>query len=134
MERTIEWTLGNGKKATYTIKLQLEKEVDLDGDKIFVPCCEIDTRIDVEGVNTFISSDIEIKNITIAGTECVAVIGKKVAIGKEIYDRLMQAKMEFEAHPAMVAKIAKKTVYTKSEKGSGYCYKCGSYCYGDCGR
>lgn len=139
MKKQIEWTLGNGKKATYSVELQLTREINLDGDKSIIPCCEINHSLTVENMG-FISAEIKsIPARQVGNTTAVAAIGGKVGISQAIYDQIMATIAEMEAIPEWRNKQAvvernvrdRKAEYAKRIK-NGYCPKCGSYCYGDC--
>ena len=107
MKKTIEWKLASGKKAEYTIALNLEKEINADGDKVKVPCCDIKETIDIEGHTGFISAYIEEKRGTASGIKYVAVIGGKVAISEDIYSQIRAAKSEIESTPEWIKKVEK---------------------------
>lgn len=139
MKKQIEWTLANGKKATYSVELQLTREINLDGDKSVVPCCEINRSLTVEDIG-FVSAEIKsIPPKQVGSITAVAAIGGKVGVGKEIYDRIMAAISEVEASPEWRNKQTvieqnereRKAEYAKRIK-NGYCPKCGTYCHGDC--
>jgi len=41
MEQVINWTLTDGDEATVTVRLQLSKEINCDGDVCCVDCCDL---------------------------------------------------------------------------------------------
>lgn len=139
MKKQVTWTLGSGKEATYTIELILSKEINLDGDKSTVSCCEINATFDIPGAG-FIPGDMIIeKQMTINGTTIAALAGNKVGLRPEVYAAIKAAKAEIEAAPEWQAKQANikrneldnKALWSARKK-NGYCPKCHSYCFGDC--
>lgn len=141
MKKQVTWTLKNGAEATYTIELVLEKEINLDGDKSIVPCCEIRSNFDIPGIGYIGGEMIIERTVNINGVECVAVVGNKVALTAEVYAAIKAAKAGINSHPAIVTKKEasernereRKSEYASRIK-NGYCPKCHSYCHGDCGR
>jgi hypothetical protein len=140
MKKQIEWNLQNGSKATYAIELRLSKIVSLDGDKMSIPCCEIERSMTIEGSGYLseIISKLD-KPRTVNGKTAIAAIGGKVGIDAETYHNIMSAIAEVEAAPEYISKLAEikknQTEIAKMEaarRKNGYCEKCGSYCYGDC--
>lgn len=140
MKKQVTWTLRSGAEATYSIEITLEKEINLDGDKSIVPCCEIHARFNIPGVGYIPGDMITEKSGCSNGFNFVAVIGNKAAISAEVYAEIKAATAEVKAHPAWVAKqsaIARnerdqKALYATRIK-NGMCPKCHTYCYGDCG-
>ena len=139
MKKQIEWTLGNGSKATFSVELQLEKEINLDGDKSIVPCCEYHERLEIPGMGFMFTEIKKIEPKTVNGKTIVAAIGGKVGITEDIYSQITAAINEVKSAPEWIAKqgaikrneAERKADYAKKIK-NGYCPKCGSYCHGDC--
>jgi hypothetical protein len=138
----VEWMLGNGKKVTYTVALQLQREINLDGDKDIVPCCEIAEHVDMDGESIIPSLNTLTTPAIVNGKTVVASLGlspRKLGLTQETYDAIKAARIEIEQHPAWIKKqkqIAKNekeldALYS-SRKRNGLCPKCGSYCQGDC--
>ena len=78
MEQKVEWLTATGQKVTVVVELQLEREINLDGDKSIVPCCKKAIKATVEGMGEVGSyMDILPKPITRTdGVKIVATIGK----------------------------------------------------------
>jgi len=49
MKKEITWTTGDGREAKVTVTLVTSKELDADGDKITIDCCEMTIRATVNG-------------------------------------------------------------------------------------
>lgn len=140
MKKQVTWTLKSGAEATYTTELILEKEINCDGDKAIVPCCEIHSCFNIPGVGYIDGNMIIEKSGSSNGFDFVAVAGNKVALSAEVYASIKAAKAEINAHPAIVSRKAastrnereNKAIYTTRIK-NGMCPKCHTYCHGDCG-
>ena len=136
LEKQINWTLGSGKQATYTIELVLERRIN--GDISIVPCCEIETHMSIPG-NGCIPSNLDTDSGIYQGFAYAAKIGGKVLISQAVYDEIMAARAEVESHPAWIAKLdtikrnkREIAAYEAKQKANGLCPKCGTYCDGDC--
>ena len=140
MKKQVTWTLKSGAAATYTVEIILEKEINLDGDKSIVPCCEINSSFDIPGIGSIDGGMIIERTGTANGFDFVAVAGNKVALSADVYNAIKAANAEVNAHPAWIAKQAaivrnereRKALYTTRIK-NGMCPKCLTYRHGDCG-
>lgn len=110
MKREITWTSGNGKAVKVGIFLMLEKEIDADGDKVTVSCCEIEIVASVEGMGCIGTGRPQKANHPVA----VAKIGN-LGINTENLIRINAAITEIEATPEWLAKLAR---IAKAEKES----------------
>ncbi len=140
MKKEITWTLGDGRKATYTVELELEKEINLDGDISTVPCCEINQSMYVPCMG-FIEAYAEKLPKPVKHNSGKILVGKigNIGITQDIYDQIQAAIAEVESSPEWQAK---QTTIRRNEQEiealfgnrskNGYCLKCHSYCYGDC--
>lgn len=138
--RTINWTLRDGRVATYTVALVLSREINADGDRVTVPCCEIERTMAVAGMG-YVGADIDtfLAPRNLGGTEVVAGIGRKVAITRDVLDQINAAVAEVEAAPEWQAKQetirrnrAGLAAYEASNRRMGVCPHCGTICHGDC--
>lgn len=103
--RTIKWTLTDGRAVTYTVELVTEREVNADGDRMTVPCCEIVERCEIPGA-TIIGDAVPLSTPKVQGGKTlVAVIGGKVGITADIYGQILAARAEAEATPEWQAKL-----------------------------
>lgn len=135
---TVKWIAG-GKKVEYTVSLVLSRRINLDGDVSVVPCCEIETSVKVEGMS-YVSSSIQLMTpVVVGGKTVVANMGGVLGLTQSTLDDVNAAIAKVERLPEWVAKQA--TIAKNREeiadmdarrRRNGYCYKCGSYCYGDC--
>ncbi len=132
-KEVVSWELSDGRAATVTIELITGKDIWLDGHESTMSVCEkhLYAELDGEDVGYHIQ---EVKN----HAQCSARIGKlgltfkmhrliKDAIRKIESTDEWQAKVKREADNAAAA----KKDYER-KKANGYCFKCGSYCFGDC--
>jgi hypothetical protein len=135
------WTLTDGREISYTAELVLAREINADGDKVTVPCCEIKTALITPAGLGYVGSDINTLRAPLAkaGKTIVAVIGGKVAIVAETLAAIkgmvaeVEAAPEYQAHLAQIAANRAGTDKLNADrKRNGYCPRCGSYCYGDC--
>lgn len=133
---TIKWKSQAGKEIKITVDLILEKELNADGDKITVPCCDIVIIAEVEEMGTIgVGEPWRRKGLS---EGYVATIGK-LGLGEDHCKQIEQAIAEVKNHPMWIAKQARIAENEKAEeerykhlKGSGFCFKCLSYCHGDC--
>ncbi len=47
--KTIEWLTGTQQRASVVVELVTSRTVDADGPKIDVPCCDLSTRVYLDG-------------------------------------------------------------------------------------
>lgn len=112
MERLIEWKTSKGLAASVRINLVTEKTTNADGDKITVPCCEMEIWAEVEGHGIIGSGKPWVRKGLPMGA--VATIGK-LAIQPEQLQQINAAIAEIEATPEWQAKVAR---IAKAEKES----------------
>ena len=110
MERLIEWKTSKGLSASVCVKLVTEKILDADGDKITVPCCEMEIWATVEGHGIIGSGKPwERKGLPMGA---VAVIGK-LAIQPSQLQEINAAIAQIEATAEWQAKLER---IAKAEK------------------
>ena len=124
--------------AKITAELHLEETVSLDGQKMTIPCCDITVKCEVSG-QTFYGYDEMREAVQFNGVDILGNIGGKVGLTRENNKAVRMLVNEMKQHPAWIANEAKKaknrsdqTLEYKRKVASGWCPKCGSYCYGDC--
>jgi len=124
--------------ATVTAELKLEKEVNMDGHKTTLPVCEITVKCELSG-QTFYGYDEMKESVQFNGVDILGNIGGKVGLTRENDKAVRMLVNEMKQHPAWVANEEKKAqnkadraLEYKRKIASGWCPKCGSYCYGDC--
>ena len=134
--KTIEWKTESGKEVKVNVELKLKEEINLDGDKCTVPCCELEVRTEIKELD-FVSFEEPWKRAGLPDGY-VAAIGRLIIEEKE-YNKINNAIEEAKQHPAWIAKQMKIEANKKAakedyetKKRNGYCFKCHSYCYGDC--
>ena len=101
METKTTWTTSDGRTAEVTVSLITSKELDADGDKITVPCCEMTIRATVNGEMVGYGYPQAIKHPV-----AVAMIGK-LGISKANMVKVKAAIDEIKATPEWQAKIAR---------------------------
>jgi hypothetical protein len=112
--KKINWMTGTGKQATVTVRLETEREINCDGDKSTVACCEMHITGEVEGMGTVgytIDTTVPAK-YTAQGV--VAVCGKLCVKALE-YAQIKDAIAEIEATPDWQSKIARQEAGRKAE-------------------
>lgn len=102
MEKQITWTTGDGRTAEVTVSLITSKVLDADGDKITVPCCEMEIRATVNGEMVGYGYPQTIKHPV-----AVAMIGK-LGINKANMTKVDAAIDEIKATPEWQAKVARE--------------------------
>ncbi len=132
------WETQTGLKVTATAQLKLEDTAYADGWNVPITCCEKSFDISVEGMGV-VGMSISRTPQTANGIIYPASYGK-LCISQDNLDAIDKIIAQIEDHLAWVAKQAKvkknQAEIAKMEaqrKANGYCEKCGSYCYGDCG-
>lgn len=136
-KNTYSWKLSNGKTATFTAEIVTTKENNLDGHIVMADCCELHTRIDVEDMPS-VSGPCVIQEVT-DRPGVVGAVGK-IGLVKTNYDKCTQLISSVKAASFEWQAVERKRVLAEMEAEeehanlvkSGYCFKCGSYCYGDC--
>lgn len=110
MKKEITWTTGTGQSAKVTVSLTLQKEIDCDGDKTTVSCCEMDIIAEVDG-NVVGYGRPESCNHPIA----VGKIGKLGIIAANL-TKITAAITEIEKTPEWTAKMNRQAITRKAEK------------------
>ena len=131
-----------GIKVTVKAELILEKTVQLDGHKVTTKCCEIFKDVEAEGFGS--QGDwINNRSRVIDGVEYPATIGKllltaeNLKIVEDVFESvdndpiLIKHRQEIADKEKTYDDEMQKDMQTK--KANGFCFKCHSYCYGDCG-
>jgi len=110
MERQITWTTKDGKAVEVVVALVTEREIDADGHRVAVPCCEISVRAIVAGVVVGYGRP-ERANHPIA----VSKIGK-LGLTAGHLSEINAAIREIEAGPEWTAKIEREERAAKSRR------------------
>ncbi|MDX9894325.1 MAG: hypothetical protein RBS34_02700 [Desulfofustis sp.] len=134
MQRTIDWQSKNGNALRFEINLALEKEINLDGDKSVIACCELSQRFLIDGqyVGDYINRRNPPKGLA-------ATVGGRLGLTVETLALIDAAIAEVTSHPAWQAKQAKIAAnragvekLESTRRANGLCPRCGTYCHGDC--
>lgn len=136
---TRQWTTATGKHVTASITLVLAKDIDADGDRVIVDCCELgDVRAEVTGHPAQYGYETLRVPRNVNGVQAVASIGKLAldAGQAELVEAMIR---EVKAHPAYIAKLAqidrnqREIAEMDARRArNGLCPRCGTYCRGDC--
>ena len=133
----------SGKTVTITGTLILSKTTYCDGDNIEIPCCDISYTWALDGLalsgSWIRSTDGLLDPDGKYSPVDYPYLVDRLLITPEGYAVYRAIKSTLESHPAWQAKEAQieknkaeAEQLEQSRKANGYCYKCGSYCYGDC--
>jgi hypothetical protein len=115
MIKKIEWTTKGGKAVVVTLEIQTSREINADGDKVTVSCCDMHTLATVDGqtvgrhINTINASHPAHK------LGAVAVCGN-LCISQANYDAIKAALTELESTPEWQAKMAREAESDKAAK------------------
>jgi len=122
MERQITWTTRDGKAVEVVVALVTEREVDADGHRVTVPCCEINVKALVGGITVGYgrperaSHSVAVAKIGKLGLTADNLAAMNAAIG-EIEDgpdwtakiereaRADESRREYDKHRAMMKKV-----------------------------
>jgi len=109
METKATWTTSDGRTAEVTVTLITSKALDADGDKITVPCCEMEITATVNGEQVGYGYPQAINHPV-----AVAMIGK-LGISKANMVKVEAAINEIKATPEWQAKTAREEQNRKDE-------------------
>ncbi len=109
METKATWTTSDGRTAEVTVTLITSKALDADGDKITVPCCEMEITATVNGEQVGYGYPQAINHPV-----AVAMIGK-LGISKANMVKVEAAIDEIKATPEWQAKTAREEQNRKDE-------------------
>ncbi|MBU1621809.1 MAG: hypothetical protein KJ604_20325 [Gammaproteobacteria bacterium] len=135
----VEFKTSKGAQVIATAELILSKINYADGWNIEVDCCEMGTvKADIKGFPQQSGFYKFFKPKTVNGVEAISAIGK-LAMNRENTIKVENIISKLKQNPAWVAKQEKIrknqeeiAIMEANRDSSGYCRKCGSYCYGDC--
>jgi len=111
MKKEIKWQAANGKELKIIVDLVTSREINADGDKVTVDCCELNVRAYAD--DNCVGYEEPVMITTHPGL--VAKIGK-IGLTQANYDLIMAAIAEVKATPEWQAKMVKKAAAEKSEK------------------
>ena len=133
------WTGKSGATVTVTGKLITETVNYCDGDNIITPCCELYVNVNVEGKGDMGGVVEELNaQMKAANPGYTHKVGK-LALSAENAEIVKSVWAELKGQPEWIAKQAvidandnaRREDY-EQKKANGFCFKCGSDCYGDC--
>ncbi len=113
MRREIKWETKTGKQVTCTITLTTQKTLNADGDKVTVPCCEMNMWAEVEGMGIIGYGKPYKRDDLPSGA--VAAIGK-LAIKPKQYEAILTAIAEIETTPEWQAHLTQKAQNEKDDR------------------
>src|SRR4030042_1085877 len=115
LTKKIEWTTKSNKAVVVTIEIETSREINADGDKVTVPCCDMHTTATLDGqtvghsINTITASHPAHK------LGAVAMCGN-LCITQANYDAIKAAQTELESTPEWQAKVALQEASDKANK------------------
>lgn len=133
---TVSWNTKDGREVIYTAEIILSEEINADGYKVTVNCCKIVESITIGGA----TEGGWWRNPTPPSKRAGAVKQYgSLAVLAESWSRIEAALGAIKSHPEWVANEARRAKNQEeiqemesTRRRNGYCYKCDSYCYGDC--
>ena len=132
------WNTKSGKLVIVTGRLSTERTVNLDGHIDTIPECEIYINVNVQGHGDQGGWVREIKPVTVDGIIYTHKVGD-MALTPDKAELINSVRLALESLPEWQDKQAQIDANEKAEaeiwaerKANGYCFKCHSYCDGDC--
>ena len=115
MTRTIAWDTSKG-KASVVVELVTSRDINADGDKVMVACCDMHIVGNVDGIGV-VGYDICTHDIhpKLAEMGVVAMCGK-LGIKQDQYNEIIAAINEIKATPEWQAKIARQEAGDKAAR------------------
>jgi hypothetical protein len=107
LAKTITWTTQSGKAVVVAMEIQTSREIDADGDKVTVSCCDMRTTVTVDdqtvghSINTINASHPAHK------LGAVAMCGN-LCITQSNYDAIKAAQAELMESPYWQVKVARQ--------------------------
>ena len=137
---TDKWTTKKGMQFEVVSTLTLSETINADGHKTDVDCCKTFFTANINGKRHPTDGIITTGYPqTIRGHVFLAKFGRLYMTDQNDVDRIQAVVAKTESHPAwlanqaLVAKNQKEIAEMDAQQtANGYCYKCESYCYGDC--
>jgi hypothetical protein len=115
LTKTITWTTKSNKAVVVTMTIETSKEIDADGDKITVSCCDMHTTATVDGQTVGYNINTINANHPAHKLGAVAMCGK-LCIAQANYDAIKAAQTELENTPDWLAKVARQEASDKASK------------------
>jgi hypothetical protein len=115
LAKKIEWTTKTGKAAVVMMEIQTSREVNADGDKVTVPCCDMHIKATVDNKNVGYSINTINSSHPAYKLGAVAMCGN-LCIMQANYDAIKAAQMELESTPEWQAKIVRQKASDKASE------------------
>lgn len=140
VEITKSYTTPKGTLVTINGRLELEKISYADGYNIPIDCCDIYINVNVPGRGDQGESICKMTDAQKAQSPAGYnwIVGK-LGLTDAQAEIIRSVRAELEQHPAWQAKQARiaaneasKRADYEHKKATGFCFRCDSYCYGDC--
>lgn len=137
----VEWTTARGTSIKVVSGLNLSKNINADGHEIEVQCCEKVFEVEINGKHHD-ASGISTRGYPRKnkGLTVYAEMGNLCLTDPCDVTKIQKLIAKTESHPAWVeqnVKIEKNrndnARLDAQRAANGYCPRCGSYCFGDCG-
>lgn len=114
MKEQVKWNTSKGQQVTVTAELITSETLNLDGDKHEAKCCKLNITAEVEGMGVVAYSEPYKANNLPTGV--VAVMGGKLALNQENYDRVMDAINKIKSSEAWQQKMKSQAAALKAEQ------------------
>lgn len=115
LTKTIEWTTKTGKPVVVTMTIETSREINADGDKMTVSCCDMHTTATVDGQTVGYSINTINASHPAHKLGAVAMCGN-LCITQANYDAIKAAQTELESTPEWQAKVARQAASDKAAK------------------
>lgn len=107
LTQKVEWTTKGGKAVVVTMEIQTSREINADGDKVTVSCCDMHTTATVDGqivgysINTINASHPAHKlgAVAMCGNLCITQVN---------YDAIKTTQTKLKGSPEWQAELARQ--------------------------
>jgi hypothetical protein len=115
LTKTVTWTTKSNKTAVVTMTIETSKEINADGDKVTVSCCDMHTTATVDSQTVGYSINTINANHPAHKLGAVAMCGN-LCIAQANYDAIKAAQTELENTPEWQAKVSRQKASDKASK------------------
>ena len=113
LTKTVTWTTKSNKAVVVTMAIETSREINADGDKVTVPCCNMHATATVDGQTVGYSINTITARHPLHKLGAVAMCGN-LCITQANYDAITAAQTELESTPEWQAKVARQEASNKA--------------------